>query len=108
MSAAAFGDDLAARWYATQHEQDDANWHRLKREWAERDATTTSRLWFRYAFNLSAHPTWRRGQTYFNTLVEVRLDLAERIRGTRLDPFHDDDRLRDCVPWVEDNWAGAA
>lgn len=33
---------------------------------------------------------WRWGQTAFNVLSELRPDLAEEVRGTDMDPFHDD------------------
>lgn len=39
-----------------------------------------------------ANPSWRTGQTYFNVLDNVRPDLADKICGTAIDPFH-----RDCV-----------
>lgn len=36
----------------------------------------------------SENPSWRKGQTYFNVLHDVRPDLAELIRGTSIDPFY--------------------
>ncbi len=36
---------------------------------------------------LSANPHWRYGQALFNTLLDVRPDLATEIRGTIADPF---------------------
>ena len=36
---------------------------------------------------------WREGQAAFNALHEVDPDLANEIRGTRLDPFYRDDKL---------------
>ncbi len=35
------------------------------------------------------HPGWREGQCFFNALHTLRPDLANKIRGTRMDPFHD-------------------
>jgi len=46
---------------------------------------------------LARHKTWRAGQALFNALLRVRPDLAEEIRGTDLDPFHDNKRIRDCL-----------
>lgn len=39
---------------------------------------------------VKVHPEWRRGQAYFNTLVEVRPDIAEKVRGTVVDCFYQD------------------
>ena len=36
---------------------------------------------------------WREGQAAFNALHEIDPDLANEIRGTRLDPFHQDGKL---------------
>lgn len=30
---------------------------------------------------------WRIGQVYFNTLLKVRPDIAEEMRGSLVDPF---------------------
>ncbi len=40
------------------------------------------------------HPDWRRGQALFNALHGVFPALAEQIRGTDADPFHDESRER--------------
>jgi hypothetical protein len=52
------------------------------------------------------NPTWRYGQTLFNCLVEVRPDLSEQIRTTKLDPFFKDDDagLDDFLDWLDVNW----
>ena len=47
---------------------------------------------------------WRRGQTYFNVLHQIRPDLASRVRATRLDPFHDDRRVPEFLSWVNLHW----
>lgn len=49
-------------------------------------------------------PRWRYGQTLFNVLYRVRPDLSERVRGTDLDPFHSDQRVRAFLAWVAENW----
>lgn len=46
----------------------------------------------------------RRGQMFFNVLADARPDLAEQVRGTTLDPFHDNSRIPDFLRHVEDNW----
>lgn len=46
----------------------------------------------------------RAGQWYFNLLDVARPDLADRVRGTALDPFHRDDRLPAFLAWLADNW----
>lgn len=39
------------------------------------------------------HADVRRGQAAFNLMVQLQPEFAESIRGTPLDPFHDDDNL---------------
>lgn len=41
------------------------------------------------------HPDWRRGQALFNALHKMHPDLANQIRGTSADPFHDDSRVQE-------------
>ena len=36
---------------------------------------------------------WRKGQSFFNALYELHPEVADKIRGTDLDPFHHDDRI---------------
>lgn len=43
---------------------------------------------------------WRMGQTFFNVLNEMYPELAEDIRGTALDPFHNDVIIPAFVAWV--------
>lgn len=50
------------------------------------------------------NPSWRKGQTHFNVLSDVRPDLSERVRGTRLDPFHKDCVLGEFLNYVAKNW----
>lgn len=55
-----------------------------------------------------ANKDWRIGQAYFNTLVEARPDLAEKVRGTNLDPFYADNAMDACfvrfIYFVAENW----
>lgn len=50
------------------------------------------------------NPEWRVGQTYFNTLYEMRQHLADEIRGTNLDPFYADEQLPFFLAYVEASW----
>lgn len=52
-----------------------------------------------------AQRLWRLGQTYFNLLAAFRPDLSEQIRGTALDPFHDDSRIESFLDWAAEHWA---
>ena len=49
------------------------------------------------------NPSWRVGQAYFNVLHRHRPEVANAIRGTRIDPFHLHDDLTDEVS--EGRWA---
>lgn len=50
------------------------------------------------------HHKQRSGQAAFNALWEARMDLAERIRDTILDPFYDDSRLLAFWHFVQTEW----
>jgi hypothetical protein len=50
------------------------------------------------------HNGWRRGQTAFNFLHDVRPDLSEQVRGSVRDPFYNDKRLPEFYTWVGENW----
>lgn len=45
----------------------------------------------------------RPGQWFFNDLCAVRPDLADAIRGGKLDPFHGRVSLA-LLDWLEANW----
>ena len=47
---------------------------------------------------------WRCGQVLFNYLYTVNPDLADKIRGTELDPFYNDARIRDCINFLKSEW----
>ncbi len=51
-----------------------------------------------------AHPEQRPGQVYFNVLVAHRPDLAERLRGTALDPFYARGRISSFLNEVATRW----
>ena len=44
-----------------------------------------------YTHATERHPSWRRGQAAFNTLSSLHPDLAEKVRGTAIDPFYRDE-----------------
>ena len=52
----------------------------------------------------SNNPEWRVGQAALNALVEARPELAEKINGGPLDPFHRESRLPRFLAWLRENW----
>lgn len=60
------------------------------------------------AVTRSSRTSERYGQAMFNHLCEVRSDLAEKVRGTDMDPFYcesrDDDRFKKFIRFIELNW----
>lgn len=46
----------------------------------------------------------RVGQIIFNALYDVDPELARKINGTNLDPFHDDNKVGDCIGFVLREW----
>jgi hypothetical protein len=60
--------------------------------------------------NLRAYPHWRYGQALFNSLMDLRPEWAEEIRGTDKDPFYagsdsldsrSRDRLAKFYEWLD-------
>lgn len=49
----------------------------------------------------------RPGQAVFNALAQVDPEFADRVRGTELDPFHDDTRIAGMLAWWRDVLIGA-
>jgi hypothetical protein len=45
----------------------------------------------------------RFGQACFNVLAEVKPDLAERVRGTKIDPFYIDERFPEFEQFLTQN-----
>lgn len=58
-------------------------------------------FWGEYA---AGNPHQRSGQALFNALNWERPNLANKIRGTNLDPFHRDERVSAVQEWLQDNW----
>ena len=58
--------------------------------------------------NIEDRPAWRYGQSLFNTLLSVRPDLAEKVRGSVADPFnvhHEaDPTIELFTQFLEVNW----
>jgi hypothetical protein len=46
----------------------------------------------------------RYGQWYFNCLVQIRPDISEKIRSTKLDPFFREKVSQETEEFVEANW----
>lgn len=46
----------------------------------------------------------RYGQAVFNHLYEIRPDIADKLRGTKLDPFHDIVVFDEVWDFIEANW----
>jgi hypothetical protein len=46
----------------------------------------------------------RIGQAYFNTLSVIRPELAEQIRGTDFDAFHDNNLLPKMLNYAYRHW----
>ena len=63
-----------------------------------------------FAFQVAArqvaknNPEWRTGQAYFNTLAEMRPDIAEQVRGTTVDCFYQDWLIPDFLNVVYGLW----
>jgi hypothetical protein len=46
----------------------------------------------------------RFGQAYFNALYQVRPEIADTIRGSRLDPFHKNYVPAETEMFVQEAW----
>jgi hypothetical protein len=47
-----------------------------------------------------SHSSQRTGQAYFNALSSIRPDLANEVRCTPADPFHNDDNLPNFCNYI--------
>lgn len=52
----------------------------------------------------SVKDTQRFGQYYFNCLHSLRPELANQIRGNKLDPFYKDNVPAETMKFVAENW----
>lgn len=62
-----------------------------------------------HEFVNNAHHGYRYGQALFNVLLRHRPDLAERVQGTDLDPFHEDTLsvggvINNFLYFAQENW----
>ena len=53
---------------------------------------------------LKDHPEWRQGQAFFNVLARVNSPLAERVRGSLVDPFYSDEIIPEFLAHCEAVW----
>lgn len=53
---------------------------------------------------LVAKSDLRVGQIYFNRLYDVRPDVANRLRGSKIDPFFKNYVTDTVKQFVKDNW----
>ena len=72
---------------------------------------TIDEFWVGVERYKSLHTNQRIGQSVFNYLYLVKPDLADKVRGSHIDPFHvmDDDlhqslKYHSFQLWLENNW----
>lgn len=49
---------------------------------------------------LKENKNWRKGQAVFNALHTLYPDIADSIRTTKYDPFHDDNIVKDLYNYL--------
>jgi len=64
-------------------------------------AEGVSKQTFDFGYDVS---DWRQGQYFFNVLCSLNNDVAEKLRGAGLDPFHRDKVSMETWQFVETNW----
>jgi hypothetical protein len=52
---------------------------------------------------MDQNPNWRFGQAFFNALHKIDPEFSEEIRGTKYDPFHNDDKITTCMAYIRKN-----
>lgn len=65
---------------------------------------TFSEFLMEVAYHYNANFDLRFGQAAFNVLYALDEDLANSIRGTDLDPFHDDEKLPEFLERLRSEW----
>lgn len=72
---------------------------------------TEAQFWMRVVKYQAQWPSQRLGQAAFNVLCEVRPDLAEKVRGSGIDPFYvrepSDKRWFGFLKFLAENWGDA-
>ena len=48
------------------------------------------------------NPHERKGQAFFNVLYKKYPKIANKIRGSKYDPFHVDAKLKDCIEFLQE------
>jgi len=48
------------------------------------------------------HKNWRKGQALFNAIYCIRPEIANEIRATDIDPFHNDNKIDACLEFLRD------
>lgn len=46
-------------------------------------------------------PEWREGQALFNILYAKHRDIANIIRGSKIDPFYKNENIDKCLEFLE-------
>lgn len=54
--------------------------------------------------NMRLHSEWRKGQSLFNALSELRPALAQRLCLEGPDPFYVDENTSDALSWIDEHW----
>jgi len=65
-------------------------------------------FWQNVSRACAQYPEYHYGQAFFNVLHELRPDLAEKIRGTEIDPFNShtstEPEVAQAAQFVMENW----
>ena len=49
---------------------------------------------------IAVYPSQRKGQAFFNALHFLHPVIADEIRASEIDPFHDDEKLGECIKQI--------
>lgn len=49
---------------------------------------------------IKKYPMWREGQSFFNALDILYPSKSNLIRGTSLDPFHNNSKIEECIDYL--------
>lgn len=52
---------------------------------------------------MDENPQWRFGQAFFNALNKLDPEMGDEIRGTKYDPFHNDNKITACMTYIKEN-----
>jgi hypothetical protein len=69
-------------------------WRKTKKKRRKQmGSAEVNRMYSMIRTNKAKHPQLREGQLWFNAVACIWPDIAERVRGTDIDPFYDDEKL---------------